>query len=608
MKNIITKRKRNITLIFILTLGICLFILELGSTGLIDETPPLFAAAARSMHLTGDWLTPRVNGLPRFDKPPLIYWLMGGLYSIPNQISWDPLGTWAARLPSALSCLLMMLFIGETLLKFNFEDDKYPSRTAVVTALAFGLSPLVMIWSRIAVSDALLCSTLGISLLLQWRNYSRPGEIGWYWAWMVLGLAVLTKGPVAIVLMLMTLILFGVYQNNLTYLFKNIHAVKGFMITLIVSLPWYLIELIVEGKPFWDSFFGYHNFQRFTSVVNSHQEAWWFFLMILIVASLPFSPLLIIGLYQSLKLDNLKRRSRKDNFDLSLNNFAACWLISVFALFTFSATKLPSYWLPATPAAAILIGYSSSLLSKRGVLNNIGWWGSCILSLFLGVVFWLSPFWLNDVKDPEIPNFGPELIASFIAIRAAICFTIFASIGLFLVFRSKSGRVLLLQAPLFLFHLWVLFPMLRLADRLRQFPVRQSASLLLESQKKNEPLVMVGAMKPSMHFYTKQVIVYEGRSTAALVNLSERLKFEKRKSWVGRPINDRDGSPTALIVIDENTTKRSHWKGLKPELLGQFGIYKIWRIDRKILEERARRLIANQGVRPNWKIPRPERF
>ena len=76
---LISTKKRLITLLIILTSGIILFILGLGNTGLVDETPPLFAAAARAMSESGDWITPKVNGMFRFDKPPLIYWLMGFL-------------------------------------------------------------------------------------------------------------------------------------------------------------------------------------------------------------------------------------------------------------------------------------------------------------------------------------------------------------------------------------------------------------------------------------------------------------------------------------------------------------------------------------------------
>ena len=99
-------KKRLITLLIVLVSGIIIFILGLGTTGLVDETPPLFAAASRAMSESGDWLTPKVNGMFRFDKPPLIYWLMGFFYSLPKNELWDSLGTVSARLPSALGSLL----------------------------------------------------------------------------------------------------------------------------------------------------------------------------------------------------------------------------------------------------------------------------------------------------------------------------------------------------------------------------------------------------------------------------------------------------------------------------------------------------------------------
>ncbi|NDG01463.1 MAG: glycosyltransferase family 39 protein, partial [Synechococcaceae bacterium WBB_32_011] len=67
-----------------IALGALLFLWRLGAVGQLDETPALFAAAGRAMADSGDWLTPRVNGHPRFDKPVLIYWLIGGLSLLPR--------------------------------------------------------------------------------------------------------------------------------------------------------------------------------------------------------------------------------------------------------------------------------------------------------------------------------------------------------------------------------------------------------------------------------------------------------------------------------------------------------------------------------------------
>ena len=289
-------RQRRQVLALVLALGVLITLWGLGATGVMDETPPLFAAAGRAMAETGDWLTPRVNGLPRYDKPPLVYWLMGLGYSLPMRDVWDPLGSWAARLPSALASIALMVTLADTLLRWPQPDDERPRATAVISALAFGLSPLVLVWSRTAVSDSLLCGLLGISLLLQWRRFADPIHESWWPAWIVLGFAVLVKGPVAVVLSGLALLLFSALRRDLQTPWRRLRPLPGLLITALISLPWYALELWVEGQAFWDSFFGYHNLQRFTSVVNDHLQPWWFFGPVMVVAALPFTPLLLLGL------------------------------------------------------------------------------------------------------------------------------------------------------------------------------------------------------------------------------------------------------------------------------------------------------------------------
>ena len=83
-------------------------------------------------------------------------------------------------------------------------------------------------------------------------------------SWVFLALAVLTKGPVALVLSGLTVLFFALFQNNFLGILKILRVIPGLLIVFIISFPWYLIELLIEGKPFLDSFFGYHNLQRFT--------------------------------------------------------------------------------------------------------------------------------------------------------------------------------------------------------------------------------------------------------------------------------------------------------------------------------------------------------
>ena len=208
-----------------------------------------------------------------------------------------------------------------------------------------------------------------------------------------------------------------------------------------------------------------------------------------------------------------------------------------------------------------------------------------------------------------MPSLSVDLLASGYVIQAAIWFSVAAVLGLLaLVLRRTAALGLLaMQAPLLLFHLTALIPTSELADRLRQVPVRDAAEKMMQTRLADEPLAMVGAMKPSLHFHTGEVILYEGRSDGALVNLADRLTHEQRRGWRGHPLGSEQASETVLMLIDSGTAAQKHWRDLNPTRLGEFGIYEVWRLNRSLLESRARTLMAD-GVSADWFEPRPERF
>ena len=605
-----------VILIFIAFLGIILFFWGLGATGLIDETPAKFAAAGRTMSVSGNWITPISNGIPRFDKPPLIYWLMGLIYSIPNQSSWDPLGSFAARFPSAISSLLLMTILGETLLKWPQKKNINQRRTAVVTALAFALSPFVMIWSRTAVSDALLCGTFGLSMLLQWRCYVNPRPNSWVYAWIILGFSILAKGPVAIVLMMFSLFLFGLFQNDFDRLRSRIKPAYGLLIATGISMPWFIIEYILEGNIFLKSFFGYHNFQRYTSIVNSHQEGIFFFILMLIIASLPFTPLLILGIIKGTKeiTRSFLKKSIKPSHSLLV--FSISWLLSVFIFFTLSGTKLPSYWLPAIPAAAIIVGQAENFeLNQRNNVSklfNICWWLSILFLLIIAFIFLLPIFipdssFFNTINDNEMNNLSTQILSSGILKRGGICLLVAALIGI----SSKTSlkiNLLSLQIPIIFFQLSAINPLFELIDINRQLPLREASKFIISSKKTNESIAMVGIKKPSIHFYTNEVILYESNTNVNVINLSERLSREKRIRREGSQRENHQGSNSVLILIDNATSELSHWKLLDPKKLGEFGIYNVWRVDILRLKEISDKFKKEYNLKSSWKEYNPERY
>jgi 4-amino-4-deoxy-L-arabinose transferase-like glycosyltransferase len=602
-------------------IGLLLFVWRLGCDGLVDETPPLFAASARAMAETGDWLIPHVNGLPRYDKPPLVYWLMGLLYALPGQGSWNPLGTWAAGLPSALASVAVMLLLADTLLRWPqpglspspqsasaAPHPPAPELTALSAALAFALSPLVLLWGRTPVSDALFSGLMASSLLLAWRRYAAGagvGAAGWWHSWLVLALAVLTKGPVAVVLFALCLGLFAWLQADRQALAARLRPRAGLTVTVLLALPWYGLALVREGAPFWNSFFGYHNLQRFTSVVNHHLQPWWYFLPVLLVAALPLTPLLLVGLTRAIgPLRPALLPARPQPASASLGRFAACWLVAVLLFFTAAATKLPSYWLPAIPAAAVLIALAARL--ERGDrAGGVACSLTLLLTLLLGLVFLAAPAWVPLIQDPELPTLPAELLASGRLPVAAVCFLLAGLLGLVSSVRGRRGVWLLaLQWPLVAFVPLALLPSWSLGDRLRGAPVRQMAEASRLALRPGESLAMVGILKPSLHYYSRRVVIYEGNEPRGLVNLADRLRLEDRPGQRPAP---PERMPTVLVVIDHGTAARPFWRGLAPQTLARSGLYSLWRLERRQLERRAGELRA-AGERITWRDPVPERY
>jgi len=600
--NSINSKKRLVTLIIVLVSGIIIFILGLGNTGLVDETPPLFAAAARAMSESGDWLTPKVNGIFRFDKPPLIYWLMGFFYSLPKNEIWDSLGTLSARLPSALGSLFLMLMIGDTLFCWPQKSDRQ-FLTPIVASLAFALSPIIIIWSRTAVSDALLTGTLGISLLLFWRRMASENNDQCISAWVLLGFAILTKGPVAFVLALLTITSFLFSQKNWKTLLCKINPKKGFLITILISVPWYILELIKEGKPFWDNFFGYHNFQRYTSVVNNHAEPFWFFLYIMILASLPFTPFLYHGIFKTSK-DFFKRSKESCSVSETLYTYSLCWLTSVLIFFSLSATKLPSYWLPAIPAAALLT--SNSFISLKNINKSyLYFWILNILILFgLSIAFFFSNIWLSSINDPEMPNLASELISSGIIFKAKLFFSSFTLLAIIL-FSLKSKNILLyLQILLLIGQSYLMTPIRKLADTSRQLPLRNISKLILDIREGRETLAMIGIRKPSLHYYSRQIVFYEPNTEEGLINLSERLNKDRRENYEDQPDYEYK---SLLVVIDEYSIRRQQWSKINHQKLGEYGIYNLWRIQKSDLNKYSEFLV-NSGYKSDWENRKVEKF
>ncbi|MFQ3618006.1 MAG: glycosyltransferase family 39 protein [Cyanobacteriota bacterium] len=542
--------------------GLCFF-WQLGSIGLVDETEPLFAEATRQMVETGDWITPYFNERPRFDKPPLIYWLMA--------IAYKTIGTneWAVRLPSALSASALVVFGFFTLLRFGYSRPSWSEssgRAAENTEptppppispsphpqwfpafLGSGLMALnlqTIAWARTGVSDMLLSACVGGALLAFFWGYASPEDSSrrwvrerWYLAFFVLcGLGVLTKGPVGVVLPGAAVAAFLLYLGNWRTVLREMRVVRGGLVFLAIALPWYILVTYANGEKFINSFFGYHNVERFTRVVNQHRAPWYFYIVVLLVGFAPYSAHLPLAIARL----RFWRRSRwqAEARQTQLGLLALMWAAVIFGFFTIAVTKLPSYMLPLYPAIALLVALFWSDLLLR---PTRGGWGmalshglNLLLLAALAIASYNSASWLDS--DNAVRGLEEAITRSGLPIVGTVIWGL-ALLGAIALLVRRRGRWLWginLVAMALTLMLFV-FPLMNILDIHRQLPLRQLAAEIVEQQRPNEPILMAGLHKPSLVFYGHRPIFFAQRQETAI-------------AYIRRQSREQDDPPSMLLV------------------------------------------------------------
>lgn len=516
------------------TLSGIAFFWGLASTGLVDETEPLFAEAARQMYETGDWITPMFNGVPRFDKPPLVYWLMAMGFHLFG------VAEWAVRLPSALAATVLVGLGFHTLRRFGFSRpelataylDVPPDVTlkhlarlsqrnlvwsAVIGSAAMALNPETLVWARIGVSDMLLTGCLGSALFAFFLGYAQPQhrqrQRYWYLsAYGLVALAVLAKGPVGLVLPGLIVAVFLLCVGQWRQVLQELQLRQGALIFLVITVPWYGLVVAANGQAYLDSFFGYHNFDRFTTVVNGHAAPWYFYILVVAIGFLPWSPMLpqAIARWRPWHWRDWQHHPRETHLGI----FALIWFIVIFGFFTISVTKLPSYVLPLMPAAAVLVGLSWSNQMcpspQRHPASITFIVGIALTLLSFGVLLGAalySPNWMGN--DPAMPDLPALIRASGVMIRAAIIWGLAIAGGLALVGLGRGRWLWSVKVVAFAaFILLSILPAYQLADQVRQQPLRSIAQRAIAQQRPEEPLFMVGFKKPSLVFYTQAPVTY----------------------------------------------------------------------------------------------------
>jgi len=369
-----------------------------GALGLVGPDEPRYVSIARAMERSGDWVTPRLNGSPWFEKPVLYYWAAATSFKLFGE------NDFAARIPSALAAILAAAAIAWMAWRF------YGGVTGLLALLMFPTCVATLAFARAATPDMLFTGTLaaamacGAALVFEEvpSLWNRLG-FGFF-----LGAATLAKGPAAVILAAGGVLLWAAFSRKWTRLLRLAHPI-GILVFLLTAGPWYF--LCARRNPdFLTVFIFQHNFERFLTPVFHHVKPWWFFPPILVLWILPWSALLFSLGIRAGAIKEWRERFARPGF------YFACWTIFIVIFFSASKSKLPGYILPAVPPLVLLIAAAAGRMrcirddAARGVTMGLG---ATWLALVVGAGFWFHR------QLPASPFAPPHSIWYLLAFAAA---------------------------------------------------------------------------------------------------------------------------------------------------------------------------------------------
>jgi len=316
---------------------LCLVLFVPGQTAIppLDRDEARFAQASKQMVETGDYVDIRFQDVPRYKKPIGAYWLQAGAAKAFS--GGELTAIWAYRIPS-LAAAVTAVFLTYAVAALFLSPS-----SALIAASLLGSSLLLTVEAHLAKTDALLLASViaaQYGLLRAYQGRDGPGT--WLVFWLAIGLGALVKGPIAPLVVAMTVITLAVSDKGAGWL-KHLRPVIGIPIALAIVLPWIVAVQMRSGGAFLESSVGGDLIPKLLGGMESHGSPPGYYLALVMATFWPAS----LFLWPSLAAAWRGRGEVEIRFLLA-------WLIPTWLLFEAVPTKLPHYVLPLYPAAAIL--------------------------------------------------------------------------------------------------------------------------------------------------------------------------------------------------------------------------------------------------------------
>lgn len=436
-----TKRRTVFYALLLLSFYALAYLIPLGARDLFVPDETRYAEVPREMIASGNWAVPHLDGVRYFEKPALGYWVHAGSLMLFGE------NNFAVRFPSALAVGLSALLVFLVLKKTRWGQEDGLSQFAPIAATLIFLSSFEVFGvGNTAVLDNLFSFFLTACIVFfYWATEATPRSARERWflilAGLLCGLAFLTKGFLAFVVPILSLVPYLLWQRRYTDLLRMSWLPIG--VALIVSLPWALVIHLKEPD-FWNFFFWNEHVRRFAAHNAQHKESIWFFL--LAAPGLVFPWTFLIPAAGA----GIKQLWRERPECSNLLKFCLCWLLVPFFFFSLSNGKLLTYILPCFPPFALLMG-----LGLMHLLRNNGQSRLFRVGLVInGLLFALLLIAFIALQIFGFHNFSPysQSWKVIMIVNSLLFFLLFC----FWSYQGKSAPVKITFAGLALFFVYFL--------------------------------------------------------------------------------------------------------------------------------------------------------
>lgn len=462
----------------VIGLAAFLFFFHLGRYGLWEPDEARYAEIAREMLASRNFIVPHLNYVPYIEKPPLLYWLTALAMRLMG------VSEFAARFINASAALFG---VAATIW---FAAKTFDARRAMVAGAVLSTSAIYALMAQVLTTDMLLTAattTALYALYLHWRDDGR-----WCWlAYVAMGLAALTKGPVGIALPTMATEIFLWHSGELRGAIRRFHAIPGFILTAAIAAPWF-VAITIREPGFFDFYFIGEHFRRFFDANYSHDQPIYYYVPIILGGFVPWTFAVLLIPWRRLTPNPARR------FCLIAGG-------AVFVLFSLSSAKLVPYILPAIPPLAIVIADGLvSLIEGRTATDSRRLAALGPLLGIAGAVAIGVAIYAADFRAPY-----PMLVRP--ALDAASAIFVIGGLGCCVTFWTRRNAI-----GLAVFILTAAAALITVSfGRLMAEPIRSYAELArtIEQLQPDARLVCYPRYVQSLPFYSRRRVIIVGART-----------------------------------------------------------------------------------------------